>query len=103
MLQVFLFGPVSWIIIAHIKKLPPEGDYTTKIDKQKGGDYVIQIKTYFNGWHEVSKETALKFARGLYEGIMTMNNKEKVTYINCNKLRGIAFTEEQLKGGKNEK
>lgn len=57
---------------------------------------MIQVKTHFYNWKEVDYNTALEYARYLYESITTKSGKEKVDYINNNKLRGISFTEEQL-------
>jgi hypothetical protein len=59
---------------------------------------MIQIKPIFSDWKEVTKKEALDFARYSYKNITTMQDDEKVEYINKNKLRGIAFTLEQLKG-----
>ena len=59
---------------------------------------MIQIKAIFSDWKEVTKKEALDFARYSFKNITTMQDDEKVEYINKNKLRGIAFTLEQLKG-----
>ena len=56
----------------------------------------IEIRAYY-GWHEVSKEKALKFARRFYQGIMVAQNKN-AEYINKHHLRGISFTDEELRG-----
>ena len=59
----------------------------------------IQIKSNFSGWVESTPEVALKYARELYKLITAVKKENLTNYINESKLRGIQFTEAQLKQG----
>lgn len=58
---------------------------------------MIEIKPIFSDWKTVTEKQALDFARFIFKNIMTMLDKEKVEYINKEKIRGISFTEEELR------
>jgi uncharacterized membrane protein len=59
----------------------------------------IQIKSIFSGWVEVTPEQALEYARGCYKRITAVKKENLTNYINESKLRGIQFTEAQLRQG----
>jgi hypothetical protein len=61
---------------------------------------MIEIKSRFNGWIEVSEDKARKFAEILMNGMINITEAEKENYINTNKLRGITVS--QLRGGISE-
>ena len=54
---------------------------------------MIEIKTHFQDWHEVTEPVALKFAATLYEGMVCRNKLTKVH----EHIRGTRFTEEQIR------
>ena len=54
---------------------------------------MIEIKSLFGGWKKVDKETALKYSRHIYSNATAI--KDKVSYINSERLKGIKFTEEE--------
>lgn len=56
---------------------------------------MIKVKMH-TGWHEVSYEQALSYARHLYDGILTMSREQRIEYINSNKVDGVKFTIEEL-------
>ena len=58
---------------------------------------MIKVKTFFSGWKEISEEQALKWARHIYNGMITRTSAGKVEYINA-RFDGIQFSEEELKG-----
>lgn len=49
----------------------------------------IEVKTFYNGWKEVSKEQAKQFVLHIIRGISAIKEEEINDYINKNKLRGI--------------
>lgn len=53
---------------------------------------VIKIRTLFKGWIEADKETAKKWVLGMLNGITTMNEQDKVKYLNS-RLDGITVEE----------
>lgn len=57
----------------------------------------IRVKAPISGWHEVDKESALRFAVSRYEHMMC---KDKVERINT-MVDGITFTEEELRNERN--
>jgi hypothetical protein len=59
----------------------------------------IQIKSIFSGWVEATPEQALEYARKLYKLITAVKKENLTNYINESKLRGIQFTEAQLRQG----
>lgn len=58
---------------------------------------MIEVKTFFHGWKEVTIEEAKEWAKTRYDGIMTMTDAEKEAHINSN-MQGITL-KELLKGG----
>lgn len=62
---------------------------------------MIKTKSLFSGWHEATKEQAKEFAKFLMSSITNMAEKEKVEYINKNKLQGITVEELLKEGGTN--
>ena len=58
---------------------------------------MIKVRGTFSGWHTVSYNKALEFARFLYKGITTMNDDKRLTYINTKKVKGVVFTKQELK------
>lgn len=56
---------------------------------------MIRVKASITGWREVSRDTALKYARNRYR-IMTAI-EDKAAYINENLLEGVSFTEEEMR------
>ena len=62
---------------------------------------MIEIKPIFNGWRETDKETARNFVLFLLNNITNIAYKERIDYINKNKIRGITVqelcTEEELR------
>lgn len=58
----------------------------------------MQIKSRFKGWIPATKEQALRYARHLYKGAVAVPNKKKTDYINANYLKGVIFTEGELRG-----
>ena len=61
---------------------------------------MIEIKSRFNGWVEVSEDKAREFAEILMNEMIGITEAEKENYINTNKLRGITVNE--LVGKENE-
>ena len=61
---------------------------------------MIEIKSRFNGWIEVSKDKAKEFVKVLMNGMINIKEAEKENYINANNLRGITVNE--LVGKENE-
>ena len=53
----------------------------------------IRVKAPISGWHEVDKESAIRFAVSRYEHMMCRNKVERINAM----VDGIAFTEEELK------
>ena len=53
---------------------------------------MIKVKALFSGWNEVNKEQAKRFVLHLKNGITTMQDSEKIEYIN-NRLQGITVQE----------
>lgn len=62
---------------------------------------MIKTKSLFSGWHEATKEQAKEFAKFLLNNITAMTEKEKIEYINKNKLQGITVEELLKEGGTN--
>lgn len=58
---------------------------------------MIYVKFLFTGWKEVSKEQALNFAKHIYKSSSALHSKDKIKYINDNYIKGIEFTENDLK------
>lgn len=56
-----------------------------------------KVKTVISGWHSVDRETALRIASIYYYHITCI--KDRVGYINANKLKDVSFTEEELNYG----
>ncbi len=56
----------------------------------------VKIKTLMLGWHEVSREQALRIARRLFDGMVRMTDAEKVEFLN-ERVQGTQFTLEELK------
>ncbi len=54
---------------------------------------MIEIKPLLSDWKQVSKQDAEKFVKSLLDKIMTMNQAEKIKYIESNRLRGIKVEE----------
>ncbi len=62
---------------------------------------MIQIKSYFNGWVQSDKQTALNYAKQLFKSITTYKTeKELISYINNHKLKNITFTLYELRQSK---
>lgn len=57
----------------------------------------IYWKAIISGWHEVSKEQAIKLVRNFKENSNAIPRDKKDEYINQNKLKGITV-EELMKG-----
>jgi len=53
---------------------------------------MIEVKTLFADWHEVTKEQAKKFVLNMKNGITNMNNGKKNKYIKS-KIRGATIEE----------
>ena len=49
----------------------------------------IEVKTFYNGWKEVSKEQAKQFVLHIIRNASAIKEEEINDYINKNKLRGI--------------
>lgn len=56
---------------------------------------MIKYKTWFHGWQEVDKQTALKLARHLFRGAVAMKAEKRIEYLNT-RFKGISFTEAEL-------
>ncbi|MDO4920958.1 MAG: hypothetical protein Q4E64_03905 [Phascolarctobacterium sp.] len=57
---------------------------------------MIRVKPLISGWHTVTKEQALRFARHLYSGIVNVSEEAKLDFIN-QRVTGIKFTHEDLR------
>lgn len=57
---------------------------------------MIRVKAPITGWREVSRDTALRFARCRYRMMIAVD--DKAAYINRILLDGISFTDEELRG-----
>jgi len=55
---------------------------------------MIEVKTFFSDWHEISKEQAIEWALHKYNHCGC--SSEKITSIINSRLRGIQFTVQQL-------
>lgn len=53
----------------------------------------IEIKSLMHGWKEVDKETARKYITHIKSGLTNVHSKDKISYIEKNKLRGITYNE----------
>ena len=53
----------------------------------------IMVKSFFTGWHEVSKEQAQNYVKHLWQGMTAIAEPQKVAYIERNKLQGITVKE----------
>ena len=53
----------------------------------------IEIKSFFTGWHEVTRERAETHVRFLLEHVTTMRGQKLIDYIETNRLRGIKVKE----------
>ena len=49
---------------------------------------MIQIKTYFNDWKVVDRQTAIRCINNLLNGMTNIPAGTKNSYINQNKLKG---------------
>ncbi len=58
---------------------------------------MIAIKAWFSGWQPVNREHALKFARMLYKKITKIPEAERAAYINSEHIRGVVFTDAELR------
>lgn len=56
---------------------------------------MIEVKTLFHGWKEITEKRAAAWAKGIYEGAIAMTEEQKIKYINS-RLREIQFTKEDL-------
>jgi hypothetical protein len=57
---------------------------------------MIQIKSKFDGWREITKEDALEHAKWKFRAIQTFGKEQKkLDYIN-ERLRGIKFNLKDL-------
>lgn len=54
---------------------------------------MIEIKSTFSDWHEVSKEQAKEYVKFLLQNMNAIKKTEQAEYINKNKLRGITVEE----------
>lgn len=73
-------------------------EYLGEIENEERKDKnMVKVKTFFSGWKEISEEQALKWARHIYNGMITRTSAGKVDYINA-RLGGIQFSEEELRG-----
>ena len=59
----------------------------------KGGGGMIEIKTFFTDWHEVSREKAEKYIRQVMRGAAALTDTEKVKLVEEKRLRGITVDE----------
>ena len=49
---------------------------------------MIEIKAHFSGWHEVDIETARRFVRHMYNGMLAMPIERRAAYIDEKHIRG---------------
>ena len=54
---------------------------------------MIEIRSFFTDWHEVDEKTAKQYVRTLLKGITALSMKERIKYIEENRLRGITIKE----------
>jgi len=63
---------------------------------------MIEIKSLFSDWHEVTEEQAKKYVLWFIKHSPGVKDKEKIEYIHKNKLRGVTiqelFTADELIG-----
>ena len=54
---------------------------------------MIEIKTFFADWHEVSREYAEKYIRQAMNGMTNLKEADKVKFVEEKRLRGITVAE----------
>ena len=54
---------------------------------------MIEIKTFFTDWHEVSREKAEEFIKLVISGAQALPHVEKIKFIEEKRLRGITVEE----------
>lgn len=54
---------------------------------------MIEIKTFFTDWHEVSREYAEKYIRQAMSGMTNLKEADKVKFVEEKRLRGITVEE----------
>lgn len=57
---------------------------------------MIEVKTLFHGWKEITKERAVAWAKNIWTGSVALTEEKKMEYINS-RLRGIQFTKNDLR------
>lgn len=58
---------------------------------------MIQVKAFITGWHTVSEEQALRFARIIVNGSWA-SRERALDYLNAHMLKGIKFNMEDVDG-----
>ena len=58
---------------------------------------MIEIKSHFSDWHEVTRKQAKKYILYFINHSPGIKDKDKIKYIHTNKLKGI--TVQELLGG----
>ena len=54
---------------------------------------MIQIKTFFIDWKEVTKEEAKRYIEKIAPMMIALTDQEKIDFINKKRLRGITYEE----------
>lgn len=54
---------------------------------------MIEVKAWYGGWHTVTAEQAIRFARKLIDGATGLKSEEKQSYIVSKHLRGVTAEE----------
>lgn len=54
---------------------------------------MIELKSFFTGWHEVTPSQARKYVNTFISGATGMTYAEKIDYLNENCLRGTTVAE----------
>lgn len=54
---------------------------------------MIEIKSFFSDWHEVTEEQAKKYALWFIEHSPALRGNDKIEYLYKNRLRGITIQE----------
>ena len=54
---------------------------------------MIQIKTFFTDWKEVTKEEARRYIKKKAPMMVALTDQEKIDFINKKRLRGITYEE----------
>jgi len=54
---------------------------------------MIEIKSFFTGWHKTDKETARRFCRHMIQGAVAIPQNKKAQWIEGKYLRGITVAE----------